>query len=297
MPGSWRRPGSPTARRSYGLPSGHARQRVRAAPAPPLKRKRAADRHSHRIRQAAPDVRKPVLRPPIPRGRRLQGERGPNGSFGAVSPLREGETVRWQTPGRRRAEQSMPFTIGIGREDVPGVPPPTMQTAIYSDTAISWTATFHPFDNEIPADADWVSFTPTHDPNGEMGRVTDRWRWADESNPALVRAVPESLVNDGPSASRLLASGRSRTVKAEGLATCPLGFEGRGCRRYPAFAFTVIRDLRHTLRTVVGLSALKAVQERQITPITRLTWTAVSGLPWQHGSACSAHQAQRAWKS
>jgi hypothetical protein len=45
-----------------------------------------------------------------------------------------------------------------------------------------------------------------------------------------------------------------------------LGFEGRWCGRYAAFAFTVIRDLRHTLRTVVGLSALKAVQERQITP-------------------------------
>lgn len=104
--------------------------------------------------------------------------------------------MRWQTPARRRAEQSVPFSIGIGREDVPGVPPPTMQTAIYSDTAISWTATFHPFANEIPADADWVSFTPTHDPNGEMGRVSDRWRWVDESNPALVRAVPERFVRD-----------------------------------------------------------------------------------------------------
>jgi hypothetical protein len=119
---------------------------------------------------------------------------GPNGSFGAVSPIRDGEIVRWQTPVRRGAEQAVPFTIGIGQEAVPGVPPPTMHTAIASKTAISWTATLEPFADELPAGTDWISFTQTHDPSGKMSRVTDQWRWADERNEALASAIPERFV-------------------------------------------------------------------------------------------------------
>lgn len=121
---------------------------------------------------------------------------GPGGSWGVTEPPRYGETLRWQTPAQRGAEQRRPFTVSFGPESSPGVPSGHLQTAIHSDATISWTATLQPFANELPADTDWISFTPTRDPVGDVSRITDRWRWADERNEALQRAIPERFVRD-----------------------------------------------------------------------------------------------------
>ena len=121
---------------------------------------------------------------------------GPGGSWGVTEPPKDGETLRWQTPAQRGAEQRRPFTVSIGPESSPGVLSGQMQTAIHSDATISWTATLQPFAAELPAEIDWISFTPTRDPVDEIARATDRWRWADERNDALQFAIPERFVRD-----------------------------------------------------------------------------------------------------
>lgn len=115
---------------------------------------------------------------------------GPDGSFGFAEPPREGEVARWQTPQQRGAEQRHPFTLSAGEETTPGVPAETMHPFLHSETSMSWTATLEPFARELPADTDWISFTPTRDPEGEMRRISDGWKRADERNPALERAIP-----------------------------------------------------------------------------------------------------------
>jgi hypothetical protein len=115
---------------------------------------------------------------------------GPNGSFGFAEPPKEGELARWQTPAQRGAEQRRPFTLSVGAEKTPGVPAETMQAALVSETTISWTATLEPFAYELPLGTDWISFTPTRDPAGEMRRISDEWKRADEHNDALEQAIP-----------------------------------------------------------------------------------------------------------
>jgi hypothetical protein len=119
---------------------------------------------------------------------------GPGGSSGFVRPPLDGEIPRWQTPARRGAEQRRSFTLGVGRDQGPGLLPGPMTTAIHSEATISWSATFHPFADELPAGTDWVDFTRTVDPTGDVGRMSDRWRRADERNPSLENAVPERFV-------------------------------------------------------------------------------------------------------
>jgi hypothetical protein len=121
---------------------------------------------------------------------------GPNGTWGVAEPPREGETLRWQTPAQRGAQQRRPFTLSIGREETPGVPSGRMEALLHSEATISWAATLHPFADELPADTDWVSYTPTRDPTGEISHLSDHWRWADERNDALQRVAPDKLVRD-----------------------------------------------------------------------------------------------------
>jgi hypothetical protein len=121
---------------------------------------------------------------------------GPGGWFGGTSPPMEGEEPRWQTPRRRGAEQRQDFTISVGREQGPGVTPGPMRPAISSAASISWRATLLPFADELPAGADWIGFVGSHDPVGEIRRISDRWKWADERNVALERAIPERFVRN-----------------------------------------------------------------------------------------------------
>lgn len=121
---------------------------------------------------------------------------GPSGSFGFAEPPRDGEVARWQTPGQRAAEQRRPFTLSVGTEETPGVPAKTMHPALHSETTISWTATLEPFAYELPTGTDWISYTPTRDPAGEMRRISDGWKRADERNPALAQAIPVRFARD-----------------------------------------------------------------------------------------------------
>ena len=114
---------------------------------------------------------------------------GPGGSSGFVRPPLEGEVPRWQTPPGRGAEQRRSFAVSVGRDQGPGAAPGPMSTAIASEATISWRATFLPFADELPAGTDWIGFTRTVDPSGDVGRISDRWKWADERNPALERAI------------------------------------------------------------------------------------------------------------
>ena len=117
---------------------------------------------------------------------------GPGGWLGAVRPPLDGEIPRWQTPGRRGAEQRQPFTVSIGRDQGPGVVPGPMMPTLSSQATISWKATLHPFADEMPPGTDWIDFLRPSDPVYEIGQMTDRWKRADESNQALTCAIPEA---------------------------------------------------------------------------------------------------------
>lgn len=134
---------------------------------------------------------------------------GPGGSWGGVRAPFDGEVLRWQTPGQRGAEQRRPFTVSVCRDQGPGVVPGPMMPMVFSDSTISWKATLHPFADELPVGTDWISFATPRDPVHEIGRMTDRWKWNDERNQALLRAVPEKFVRSAviEHANRDLGSG------------------------------------------------------------------------------------------
>lgn len=88
----------------------------------------------------------------------LRMQAGSRGSSSFVVPPTAQDPPRWETPRQRHAAERSPFQLSIGRETTPGVPAETMQPMITSDSAIAWTATLHPFADELPPDADWVRF-------------------------------------------------------------------------------------------------------------------------------------------
>jgi hypothetical protein len=84
----------------------------------------------------------------------------------------------------------------MGRETTPGVLAETMRPVLTSDSAISWTATLHPFADELPADADWVHFGRFTKPGSSVEQLAQRWTWADERNAQLDQAIPERFVRN-----------------------------------------------------------------------------------------------------
>ena len=59
-----------------------------------------------------------------------------------------------------------------------------------SDSAISWTATLHPFAAELPGDTDWIHFGKFTEPGPDVRRIAQDWTRADERNPYLDRRSP-----------------------------------------------------------------------------------------------------------
>jgi hypothetical protein len=53
------------------------------------------------------------------------------------------------------------------------------------DSAISWTATLHPFAAELPAGTDWIHFGGGSRARAERQRVAQEWTWADQHNTYL----------------------------------------------------------------------------------------------------------------
>ena len=168
---------------------GHAR-RVHAACSPPV------ERHALLTGKPVESVRRRLKFASLYfdhiflEGGTFRMSAGPRGSFGFAEPPKEGEVARWQTPAQRGAEQRQPFTLSMGEEKTPGVLAEKMQVALVSETTIAWTATLEPFACELPADTDWISFTPTGDSAGEMRRISDEWKRLDERNRALEQAIP-----------------------------------------------------------------------------------------------------------
>jgi len=71
---------------------------------------------------------------------------------------------------------------------------------VASEAAIAWTATLHPFADELPQGTDWVEFVTSRDPAGEVQQLAQRWTWADERNRSLEHAIPikfarETIIN------------------------------------------------------------------------------------------------------
>jgi hypothetical protein len=123
----------------------------------------------------------------------LRMHAGSGGYFAAVEPVTQ-EPARWQTPAQRHADQASKFQLNIGREAAPGVPATVTQPVLVSDNAIAWQATLEPFAAELPADADWVRFVRSTDPEGDAASAMRQWSSADEHNSALEAAIPGRFV-------------------------------------------------------------------------------------------------------
>lgn len=112
---------------------------------------------------------------------------GPSGSSSFIVPPTEEDPPHWQTPAERHAGTGVPFVVMITPD---GRPDATPRTAVSSVASICWTATLHPFEDELPPGTDWVDFVKSIDPADEVGRMAQRWTRADERNPALEHAIP-----------------------------------------------------------------------------------------------------------
>jgi len=69
-----------------------------------------------------------------------------------------------------------------------------VSNVLASETEAAWAATLHPFAYELPADTDWIDFTRTRDPVGDLRRLSDEWTDADKRNGALERSVPPKFL-------------------------------------------------------------------------------------------------------
>ena len=108
-------------------------------------------------------------------------------------PPTDDDPPRWQTPAERRAGTGATFVVAVSPDGRPDAPP---QTAVASEATIAWTATLHPFADELPPGTDWVDFVTSRNPTGEMQRLAQRWTWADERNRSLEHAIPIKFVRD-----------------------------------------------------------------------------------------------------
>jgi hypothetical protein len=102
---------------------------------------------------------------------------------------------RFQPVFDRRVGMRSGFSIAVGAEETPGVPAPSgaMRTVAMSPTAaISWTPTLIPFEDELPATCDWVTWVSTAR-SFEVSKLASSWSFRDRNNDALLSAVPVSF--------------------------------------------------------------------------------------------------------
>jgi hypothetical protein len=118
---------------------------------------------------------------------------GPHGSSSFIVPPAEDDPPRWQTPAERQAGTGVPFVVAVSSDGRPDAPP---QTAVASEAAIAWTATLHPFADELPQGTDWVDFVTSRNPTSEVKQLAQQWTWADERNRSLEHAIPIKFVRD-----------------------------------------------------------------------------------------------------
>ena len=151
----------------------------------------------------------------------LQMQAGEGGSSSFVVPATEDRPARWQTPHQRQLAQQSPFRLLTGREITPGVPAETMHPVLASDSAISWTATLHPFAAELPGDTDWIHFGRFTEPGPGVRGIAEDWTRADERNPYLDEVIPGRFVRAAVIKSAnndlALAAAAGCTVTMDGL--------------------------------------------------------------------------------
>ena len=87
----------------------------------------------------------------------------------------------------------MTFAVAVSPDGRPDAAP---RTVVASEATIAWTATLHPFVDELPSGTDWVEFRTSRDPAGEIQRLAQRWTRADERNRSLEQAIPIKFVRD-----------------------------------------------------------------------------------------------------
>lgn len=110
-------------------------------------------------------------------------------SFGTASSDVDAE---WQTPAERGALQSSEFVLTIGRPDAD--PTGSSGATLRSPSAIAWSPTFEPFRRELPGGVDWIHFGRFNTAAAKAASSAARWRSRDDSNEALARKLPDSLV-------------------------------------------------------------------------------------------------------
>ena len=118
---------------------------------------------------------------------------GPHGTSSFIVPPTEDDPPRWQTPAERRAGTGVTFVVAVSPD---GRPDATPRTVVSSEAAIAWTATLHPFADELPQGTDWVDFVTSRNPAGAVQQLAQQWTWADERNRSLERAIPIKFVRD-----------------------------------------------------------------------------------------------------
>jgi hypothetical protein len=118
---------------------------------------------------------------------------GPTGASSFIVPPSEEDRPRWQTPAERHAATGVPFVVSVSPEAGPDAP---ARPVVSSVASISWTATLHPFADELPPGTDWVDFVTSKNPWGDVGQLAQRWTREDERSPALERAIPVKFVRD-----------------------------------------------------------------------------------------------------
>ena len=151
----------------------------------------------------------------------LRMQAGEGGSSSFVVPADEDHPARWQTPRQRQLAQQSPFQLSVGRETTPGVLAEVMHPVLASDSAISWTATLHPFADELPAGTDWIHFGRFTEPGQDVKRIAQDWIRADEHNPYLDEVIPGRFVRaaviKNANNDLALASAAGCTVTMDGL--------------------------------------------------------------------------------
>lgn len=121
----------------------------------------------------------------------LRVQAGPTGSSSFLVPPSDEDPPRWQTAAERHAASGARFVIAITPDNAPGATP---RPVVSSDTTIAWTATLHPFADELPPGADWVDFVTSRDPQGQAKQLEQQWTWADRRNSALEQAISVQFV-------------------------------------------------------------------------------------------------------
>ena len=174
-------------------PLERATERVSPSRATPVECQHSPGRSTHRGHAQTTQVREPLLRPSFPGDRHIPGQRWPT----------------WIIELHRATDRRRPTTLAdssrtaggnggdlCGAVSPDGRPDATPRTVEASEAAIAWTATLHPFADELPSGTDWVEFRTSRDPADEIQQLAQQWTRTDERNRSLEQAIPIKFVRD-----------------------------------------------------------------------------------------------------